>query len=167
MQESENKNAIPKGLYRAGVGICLLNRSKKIWIGQRTDTPSLLPGAPAWQMPQGGIDGGESAREAALREVLEETGSGKVEILARAPQTLSYDLPEEIIGRVLKGYVGQKQTWFVMRFMGEDEDFNIAAQRNPEFCAWEWCDPLSLLPRVVPFKRPLYENVLQIFARFL
>jgi putative (di)nucleoside polyphosphate hydrolase len=146
--------------YRAAVGIMLLNADGHVFVGQRIDTA-----LEAWQMPQGGLDPGESPEAAALRELEEETGIAPhlVEIVARAPQTFDYDLPEDLAGRVWGGkYRGQRQTWFLARFQGSDADVKIATP-HPEFRAWRWSPPADLPALIVPFKRALYEQVLAAF----
>ena len=153
--------------YRQGVGVMLVNRRKRIWMGERMDTQILIPNAPAWQMPQGGIDEGETPEKAALRELQEETGASRVRILAQAPRILFYDLPESLLGKVLKGFRGQKQRWFLMDFQGRDSDFNLSAHPPAEFRRWNWVAPKNLLERTVPFKRKLYQDLLEIFADFL
>jgi putative (di)nucleoside polyphosphate hydrolase len=150
--------------YRTAAGIMLLNREDKVWVGLRIDNA-----AEAWQMPQGGLDPGEEAERGALRELQEETGirSDLVEIVARASRTFDYDLPPELVGKVWKGrYRGQRQTWFLMRFIGQDEDVNIETP-DPEFRAWKWAEPRDLPELIVPFKKQLYRDVLQEFAPFL
>jgi putative (di)nucleoside polyphosphate hydrolase len=132
-------------LYRPAVGIMLLNREAKIFVGRRIDMPA---GLAAWQMPQGGIDPGETPREAALRELKEETGTDKALILG-----------ESRGGR----YRGQRQKWFAMRFTGEDGDIDPAAAEHPEFDAWEWVAPELVPELIVPFKRPLYRDILAEF----
>lgn len=142
----------------------LVNREGKVFVGQRLD--SMLE---TWQMPQGGIDRGESARDTAIRELGEETGiaADKLEFVAEAPEELTYDLPPEMIGKIWKGkYRGQRQRWFLFRFLGEDSDVNIATA-HPEFRAWRWADPADLPPMIVPFKRALYEQVLDAFSTHL
>jgi putative (di)nucleoside polyphosphate hydrolase len=148
-------------LYRRGVGVMLLNGEKKVWVGARIDNPD-----DAWQMPQGGIDEGEEPWATALRELEEETGIPPhlVERIADCPERLRYDLPEEWRPRLWKGrYLGQEQDWFLCRFLGRDSDVNIATA-HPEFRAWKWVDPAELPSLIVPFKRPLYERLLQVFA---
>jgi putative (di)nucleoside polyphosphate hydrolase len=146
--------------YRPAVGIMLVNRDGKVFVGQRRDSS-----AEAWQMPQGGIDEGEDAEPAALRELAEETGvtADHVEIVARHPEELFYDLPDELVGRLWKGkYRGQRQIWFLMRFTGSDADVNIETE-HPEFRAWTWAEPSDLPALIVPFKKALYEQVVTGF----
>jgi putative (di)nucleoside polyphosphate hydrolase len=150
--------------YRPCAGVMLLNRAGEVFVGQRVDTT-----LEAWQMPQGGIDPGEDAYTAAIRELGEETGiaPGHVELIAEAPDELFYDLPEDMIGKVWKGrWRGQRQRWFLFRFLGEDSDVNIATEHR-EFRAWRWSDPADLPNLIVPFKRALYEDVLAAFRPHL
>ena len=145
--------------YRPNVGVMLVNQAGRVFVGERLDS------AGAWQMPQGGIDAGESPRDAALRELEEETGvaPGLVSVEAELDRWLTYDLPGELIGKLWKGrYRGQKQLWFLVRFLGADEDVNIQTA-HPEFGRWQWMEPGSLLAHIVPFKRPVYEAVLAGF----
>jgi putative (di)nucleoside polyphosphate hydrolase len=145
---------------RRCVGVMLVNRVGHVFVGQRIDND-----APAWQMPQGGIDKGESVTEAALRELWEETGvtADKVRIEAETPGWLPYDLPHEIVPRIWKGrYKGQEQKWVLMRFLGQDGDVNIATD-HPEFSEWRWLPPEDLLAHIVPFKRAVYAQVLDAF----
>ena len=150
--------------YRPAAGVMLLNRAGKVWVGQRLDNR-----LEAWQMPQGGLDRGEDPLEGALRELEEETGIVRdlVELLARCPAELTYDLPEDLVGKVWKEpWIGQRQTWFLMRFLGEDADVNLATP-EPEFRAWKWAEPAELPALIVPFKKKLYEDVLEAFATWL
>ncbi|WP_445193200.1 RNA pyrophosphohydrolase [Sphingomonas sp. Tas61C01] len=150
--------------YRPCAGIMLLNRDGKVFVGQRLDST-----LEAWQMPQGGIDDGEQAEEAAIRELGEETGiaADLVELVAVAPDELFYDLPPEMVGKIWKGrWRGQRQRWFLYRFLGEDSDVDIATVHE-EFRAWRWADPADLPAIIVPFKRTLYEAVLAAFAPHL
>ena len=151
-------------LYRRGVGVMLLNRDGKVFVGQRIDNPT-----DAWQMPQGGLDEGEDPEEGALRELEEETGipRDKVEVIARCPVELVYDLPDDLVGKLWKGkWRGQRQSWFLCRFLGTDEDIDIKTE-HPEFRAWKWADPDELPSIIVPFKRKLYEDVLAAFREWL
>lgn len=161
MSTAIDRESLP---YRPAAGVMLLNGEGKVWVGQRLDMT-----LEAWQMPQGGLDPGEDAEEGALRELEEETGIArhKVEILARAPGELFYDLPDEMLGKVWKGrYRGQIQTWFLARFTGEDEDVNLDTE-EPEFRAWKWAAPQELPNLIVPFKKGLYRDVLKAFAEWL
>ena len=148
-------------LYRPAVGILLLNRDGNVFVGRRIDMPA---GLAAWQMPQGGIDAGETPREAAMRELNEEVGTAKAEILSESHVWLHYDVPAEIAGGMWGGrFRGQRQKWFAMRFTGEDADIDPAASEHPEFDAWEWVVPERLPELIVPFKRQLYLDVLAEF----
>ena len=150
-----------RALYRPAVGIMLINEAGKIFVGRRIDMPA---GLAAWQMPQGGIDPGETPRQAALRELAEEVGTARAEILAESRVWLHYDLPPEIAGGMWGGrYRGQRQKWFAMRFLGEDADIDPAATEHPEFDAWKWAAPARLPELIVPFKRQLYLDVLAEF----
>ncbi len=151
-------------LYRRGVGIMLLNRDGKVFVAARIDNP-----ADAWQMPQGGLDEGEAAWDAALRELEEETGIPPrlVERIAECPERLRYDLPEELRGRIWGGkWRGQIQHWFLCRFLGSDRDVNLATE-HPEFRDWRWVEPAEVPELIVPFKRELYGRVLEAFAPWL
>jgi putative (di)nucleoside polyphosphate hydrolase len=141
--------------YRRGVGIMLLNNNGEVFVGRRADTQSH-----AWQMPQGGIDAGEGPREAALRELREEIGTDKAQIIAESTVWLRYDLPAELWKRWNDRWRGQQQKWFVMRFEGADSDINIATE-HPEFSAWKWVAVEQLAALIVPFKRQLYLDLLQ------
>lgn len=147
--------------YRPCAGVMLLNRDGKVFVGQRLDST-----LEAWQMPQGGIDKGEAALDAAIRELWEETGvrAELAELIAEAPAELQYDLPDDLIGKVWKGrWRGQRQRWFLFRFLGEDGDINIETA-EPEFRAWRWADTDTLVDLIVPFKRVLYQQVLDAFS---
>lgn len=153
--------------YRPAVGIMLLNHDGLAFIGRRIDMPA---GLAAWQMPQGGIDPGETPRQAAVRELKEEVGTDKAEILAESREWLHYDVPEALwaqFGGMWGGrYRGQRQKWFLMRLTGEDRDINPATE-HPEFDAWEWVAPARLPDLIVPFKRQLYRDVLAEFREQL
>jgi putative (di)nucleoside polyphosphate hydrolase len=155
---------IAKLPYRPCVGVVLMNGDGQVFVGQRADMDS-----PAWQMPQGGIDKGETALDAALRELWEETGlaSETVEVIAQTDEPLRYDLPKDAMGIAFKGkYRGQAQDWVLMRLTAGDDAINIATE-HPEFSAWEWVAPSEAVARIVPFKRPIYERVMAAFAGHL
>jgi len=144
--------------YRRGVGIVLLDARGRVFVAQRIDTKEI-----AWQMPQGGIDDGETPRQAAVRELHEEIGTDKARIIAVTRTWLTYDLPADLQSKVWKGkYRGQKQKWFLMRFTGTDADINLDTD-HPEFSTWKWL-PFTHLPRViVGFKRDIYKQVVAAF----
>ncbi|HEY0835965.1 MAG TPA: RNA pyrophosphohydrolase [Azospirillum sp.] len=144
--------------YRPCVGIMLLSARGEVFVARRRDS------ADAWQMPQGGIDDGETVREAALRELKEEIGTDAAEILAETVEKLRYDLPDHLLGKVWKGrWRGQEQVWVAARFTGRDADIDLDTE-HPEFDAWKWVAPDALVSLIVPFKRPVYEAVLKEFA---
>ena len=150
--------------YRPCVGIMLINQAKDVFTAQRLDSS-----ANAWQMPQGGIDKGEDARVAALRELEEETGvsADKVTIIGETEGWFPYDLPHALVPKLWKGrYKGQEQKWFLMQFHGSDSDINIETE-IPEFSEWRWTPSDQLVANIVPFKRDVYTRVLQEFAPLL
>ncbi len=150
--------------YRPCAGIMLINPERHVFVGQRIDST-----LDAWQMPQGGIDPGEDAQAAAIRELGEETGIGAhlVEVITRSVGAHVYDLPAHMLGTIWKGrYRGQSQTWFLMQFLGQDSDVNIATE-HPEFERWQWVAPHRLVDLIVPFKKELYANVIAEFAPHL
>jgi len=150
--------------YRRGVGVMLLNREGKVFVGARIDNTD-----EAWQMPQGGIDKGEEPWATALRELEEETGIPPhlVERTAECPERMKYDLPEELQGKLWGGkWRGQDQDWFLARFLGDDSEVNIATA-HPEFREWKWIEPAQLPELIVPFKRDLYRRLLHEFSEHL
>jgi putative (di)nucleoside polyphosphate hydrolase len=145
--------------YRPCVGVVLLNPDGKVWIGRRTDTED------AWQMPQGGIDQGESPAEAALRELEEEIGTGHARIVAETREWLAYDLPRELVPKTWGGkYRGQRQKWFALEFLGSEAEITPGKVRHPEFDAWQWVAAERLPSLAVAFKRHIYESVVAEFA---
>ncbi|MFC2969416.1 RNA pyrophosphohydrolase [Acidimangrovimonas pyrenivorans] len=150
--------------YRPNVGVMLINGAGLIFAGQRLDSA-----LPAWQMPQGGIDKGETPAEAGLRELEEETGVSPdlVEFIAEAPEPVRYDLPDELLGKIWKGkYRGQEQHWLLYRFLGRDDQVNLATA-HPEFSEWRWIHAADMLEAIVPFKRAVYEQVIAAFRPHL
>jgi putative (di)nucleoside polyphosphate hydrolase len=156
--------------YRPCVGLMVLNREGRVFIGRRTDGPEHVDATHVWQMPQGGIDEGEDPYPAALRELYEETSIRSVEKAGEVKEWLHYDIPRNLVGDAWKGqYRGQKQKWYALRFTGADGEINVlhpGGGHKPEFVEWRW-EPMRNLPRlVVPFKRPVYERVVKEFSRF-
>ena len=151
--------------YRRGVGIMLINREGKVFVGARIDNTD-----EAWQMPQGGIDDADDDEWAtALRELEEEAGIPPrlVEKVSGTPERLKYDLPDELRPKLWGGkFKGQDQDWFLARFLGDDSDINIATD-HPEFREWKWIEPRQLPDLIVPFKRDLYRQLLSEFADYL
>jgi putative (di)nucleoside polyphosphate hydrolase len=145
--------------YRAGVGIILLNRQGQVFVAQRVDVKG-----EAWQMPQGGINHGERAREAALRELREEIGTDDADVIAESKEWFYYDVPPDIARNAWGGkWRGQRQKWFVMIFKGQDSDIGLATEQ-PEFNAWRWISPQQLSALAVSFKRQLYLDLMGEFA---
>jgi putative (di)nucleoside polyphosphate hydrolase len=143
--------------YRRNVGIMLLNADGLAWVGRRLNMPD------AWQMPQGGIDPGETPEDAAFRELEEELGTAKAEFLCENSGWLTYDLPTDLASTIWQGkWRGQTQRWFALRFTGTDSDIDIVTQ-HPEFAAWSWVKRKDLPALVVPFKRAVYEALLDEF----
>src|SRR5271166_849759 len=146
--------------YRPGVGIMLLSCENLVFVGRRIHMP---PGLALWQMPQGGIDAGETPRQAVWRELKEEIGTDRAEILAESRVWFHHDVPDEISQGMMGGrYRGNRQKWFAMRFTGADTNINLATE-YPEFDAWEWVKPDRLPDLIVPFMRQLYVDVLAEF----
>jgi putative (di)nucleoside polyphosphate hydrolase len=152
----------PSSAYRPAVGILLLNDANLVFVARRLDMAE-----EAWQMPQGGIDEGETPRAAALRELKEEIGTDRATILAESRLWRHYELPPGLAGRLWGGrYRGQRQKWFAMRFTGMDTDIDLATE-HPEFSDWKWIEPQLLPKLIVPFKRQLYRDILAEFEPFL
>lgn len=145
--------------YRPCVGIVLLNRQGKIFAGERIDNPG------AWQMPQGGVDPDEDIELAAFRELKEEIGTDKAEIIRVHSETFRYDLPPELRQKLWGGkYAGQEQTWIAMRFTGDDTDIILDADDHPEFSQWQWTTFDHMLSLIVPFKKDIYSALQEAFS---
>ncbi|NQU55798.1 MAG: RNA pyrophosphohydrolase [Rhodospirillales bacterium] len=154
------KDTLP---FRPCVGAMLLNSKDQVFVAKRIETPGN-----AWQMPQGGIDNGEDPRQAVLRELKEETGTDRAEIIAESEHWRNYDLPDNLIGVLWGGkYRGQRQKWFVLRFLGVDGDIDLEAHGEPEFSAWKWVGIDEIVDLIVPFKRALYADIVTEFRPFV
>jgi putative (di)nucleoside polyphosphate hydrolase len=155
--------------YRPNVGAMLFNRAGFVFVARRANMPNAEGAAGGWQLPQGGIDPDEDPRMAVLRELAEEIGTDRAEIIAEHPEWLTYDFPPDLAARgfrIARHYRGQRQRWFALRFTGTDADIRLDADPHPEFDAWRWA-PLAELPALaVPFKRPIYDAIARDFARF-
>ena len=159
MADTIDPSALP---YRPAVGILLLNRDNLVFVGRRIDQV-----AETWQMPQGGIDAGETPKQAALRELAEEVGTDKATVLAESREWFNYDLPAELIGKVWRGrYRGQTQKWFAMRFAGTDQDIDLNTG-DPEFSDWRWLALGEVLDWIVPFKRDVYRRIIAEFGHLV
>jgi putative (di)nucleoside polyphosphate hydrolase len=153
--------------YRPNVGAVLFNRDGLVFVARRADLPNAEGEAGGWQLPQGGIDAGEDPRGAVLRELAEEIGTDRAEIIGEHPDWLINDLPPHLVGVALKGrYRGQRQRWFALRFTGDDRDIRLDLDPHPEFDAWRWTRLQELPALAVTFKRPIYEILTRSFARF-
>ena len=148
------KNKYENLPFRSGVGIVVLNKDNKVFVAKRIDNPKNF-----WQMPQGGVDAGENYVDAAYRELKEETSIENVELIKELDGLISYELPENLLGIIWKGkYRGQEQKWFVMKFLGKDNEINIKT-KYPEFCEWKWINLENITELVVDFKLHVYEEV--------
>ena len=144
--------------YRHGVGMMVFNDKKQIFVGKRIDNQE------AWQMPQGGVNKGENVEAAAKRELYEETGIQSIRIIKKSDKEYIYDLPDHLLGKIWKGkYKGQKQTWYLMKFLGPDSEININ-QKHPEFNEWKWVSIDELPNLIVSFKKDLYQAVIAEFT---
>lgn len=154
--------------YRPCVGIMLVNADNQVFVAKRNDNRT-SKWKDAWQMPQGGIDKGENAQDAAFRELEEETGvaAHAVELIAQSNDEHFYELPKELLGKLWKGkWRGQRQYWFLMRYLGQDSEIDINTE-IPEFSEWKWSKIEDLADNIVPFKRTIYENLAQEFSSLL
>lgn len=153
--------------YRPCVGVMLVNREGKVFVGKRIEYREAAPETgDFWQMPQGGVDKGEDWQVAAYRELAEETGiiADLATVIAKTSEPVRYDLPDHLMGKLWKGkYRGQEQIWYLMRFSGSDADVDLAAHDPQEFCEWKWVDPQDIIGLIVPFKTHVYRSVLDEF----
>ena len=153
--------------YRPNVGAALVNRDGLVFVARRAGTPNAEGPAGGWQLPQGGIDEGEDPSTAVMRELEEEIGTRKAELIGEHPNWLTYDLPPHLRGVAWRGrYRGQRQRWFALRFIGQDSDIRLDLDPHPEFDAWRWISLPELPALAVPFKREIYEVLAESFARF-
>jgi putative (di)nucleoside polyphosphate hydrolase len=153
--------------YRPCVGAVLFNRDGLVLVARRANFPNAEGAAGGWQLPQGGIDGDEDPSVAIFRELEEEIGTARAEIIAEHPDWLTYDLPPALVGKALHGrYRGQKQRWFALRFLGEDADIRLDLDPHPEFDAWRWVRLAELPGLAVEFKQPIYEVLARAFSEF-
>ena len=150
---------INKLSYRPGVGLMIINSKLEVFVGKRIDSKY-----EAWQMPQGGIDEGEVPEEAVFREMFEETGTDKIEIIDQTKGWYKYDIPPYLIQKLWNGqYRGQRQKWFLIRYLGDDSDFNLNSGEHAEFKEWKWVKMEELSHVIVPFKKKLYISVIEEF----
>ena len=153
------QNELP---LRLGVGIIVLNKENKVFVGKRRDNP-----INKWQMPQGGVDRGENLINAMKRELKEETSIRSIEILKELEGWTEYELPNYLLGKIWRGkYRGQKQKWFIVRFLGKDEEINLKTT-HPEFIEWQWLDIENLPSVIVHFKKKVYEKLLPVIRSFI
>ena len=147
---------------RKGVGVVVLNHENKVFVGKRKDNP-----VDKWQMPQGGVDQGESFLNAMKRELFEETNIKNIKVIKEIEGFFEYELPEELIGIIWKGkFRGQKQKWFIVKFIGDEKEINLKT-KNPEFIEWKWISPENLPDVIVDFKRNMYLKLLKSIRVFI
>lgn len=159
MPSFDNSSFLP---YRPGVGMMIINKDKKVFLAKRTDTK-----IQAWQMPQGGIDVGETPSKAALREMEEEIGTCNAHIIAESKNWYSYDIPKFLIQKLWNGsFKGQRQKWFLIEYQGRDDEINLSTS-HPEFNEWKWAEIEDLTKMIIPFKKKLYQAVIDEFSVFL
>jgi putative (di)nucleoside polyphosphate hydrolase len=159
LQKGKKVSKIDSLPYRKGVGLMILNKECKVFVGKRNDVRQ-----DAWQMPQGGVDDGESAEDAVFREMEEEIGNNYGEIIACTKKEYSYEIPDYLIQKLWDGkYKGQNQRWYLLRYLGQDKDININASSESEFKDWKWLEIEELVHKIIPFKRTLYLNVIEEF----
>ena len=152
--------------YRPCVGVMLVNSEGRVFVGRRIDNKE----GDWWQMPQGGVDEGEDLKDAAMRELAEETGACEehVTLIRQTAEPIRYDLPEDLVGKLWGGkYRGQEQVWFLARFSGSDADIDLEAHDPPEFCDWKWVDAETLPDLIIPFKKRVYRAVLEEFRELV
>ncbi|MDB5370523.1 MAG: pyrophosphohydrolase [Roseomonas sp.] len=151
--------------YRRNVGAALFNAEGRVLVARRADLGAGAPGA--WQLPQGGLDAGEEPRAAVLRELAEEIGTDRAEIVGEVTEWLHYDLPPDLLGKALRGkYRGQTQKWFALRFTGADSDIRLDQDPHPEFDAWRWAELAELPDLAVAFRKPIYTRLVAEFSGF-
>jgi putative (di)nucleoside polyphosphate hydrolase len=151
--------------YRPNVGAVLFNSDGLVFVARRADLPNAEGPAGGWQLPQGGIDEGEDPETAVLRELEEEIGTSRAEVIGEHAEWLTYDLPSNLLGIAWRGrFRGQRQRWFALRFTGDDSDIRLDLDPHPEFNAWRWVDLTDLPALAVPFKRSIYQTLTQSFA---
>ena len=155
-------NPVNHASYRSCVGMMVLNKKNQVFMAQRIDFPD-----GAWQMPQGGINTGESPQEAALRELHEETGIKSVHIRAESKVWKKYDFPPDLSGKLWHGqYKGQRQKWFLMRFFGKDTEIDLESHTPSEFCRWRWALVDQIPKQAIPFKREIYGSIIEEFRKY-